>query len=50
MILTTTLLIVIFTVVFNGGLTMTLLTALGIPIGVKDDDEANAHSPLRSTR
>ena len=39
MILTTTILIVAVTVIFCGGSAVSLLTWLGIPLGVSDDDE-----------
>lgn len=41
MILTATLVIVLVTVMIGGGSTVTLLTWLGIPIGVDDDDAAD---------
>jgi sodium/hydrogen exchanger-like protein 6/7 len=45
MILTTTLLIVIVTVIFCGGSAVTLLTWLGIPLGVDDDEREPISSP-----
>lgn len=44
MILTTTLLIVIVTVVVFGGSTMSMLTWLGIPLGVNDNENAPLHT------
>lgn len=45
MILTTTLLIVMVTVIVCGGSTMSLLTWLGIPLGVQDEENAPITSP-----
>lgn len=45
MMLTTTLIIVIVTVIVCGGSTMSLLTWLGIPLGVNDDENAPLASP-----
>ena len=45
MILSTTLLIVVITVAVCGGSTMSLLTWLGIPLGVNDDEQAPISSP-----
>ena len=46
MILTSTLIIVMVTVVICGGSSVTLLTWLGIPLGVEDDDDK---APLSAT-
>ena len=40
MILSTTLLIVIITVIFNGGLVISVMKWLGIPTGVVEDDKS----------
>ena len=45
MILTTTLIVVVVTVIFVGGSTTSLLTWLGIPIGIRDDGESVPLSP-----
>ncbi len=46
MILTTTLLIVIVTVVVCGGSTLSLLTWLGIPLGVNAGDGDDESAPI----
>ncbi|TRY74763.1 hypothetical protein TCAL_00731 [Tigriopus californicus] len=45
LILTTTLIIVIITVIVCGGSTMSVLTRLGIPLGVNDDENMPLGSP-----
>jgi len=47
MILTTTLIIVMVTVIFCGGSTLSLLTWLGIPLGVEEDESHPISSPGR---
>ena len=55
MILTATLVIVLVTVIIGGGSTVSLLTWLGIPIGLEDEEEDHRalehgeHSPLTPT-
>ena len=54
-ILTATLVIVLVTVIIGGGSTVSLLTWLGIPIGLEDEEEDHRalehgeHSPLTPT-
>jgi sodium/hydrogen exchanger-like protein 6/7 len=47
MILTTTLILVIVTVIFCGGSTLTMLTTLGVPLGVNDDENQRLSSPAQ---